>query len=34
MLVVVRDEKRPRIHEKGSDIASAAIPSRATCRYI
>jgi hypothetical protein len=32
MLVVVKDEKRPRIHEKGSDIASAAMPSWATCQ--
>ena len=33
MLVVVNDEKSPRIHEKGSDIASAAMPSWATCQY-
>jgi len=32
MLVVVKDEKRPRMHEKGSDIASAAMPSWATCQ--
>jgi hypothetical protein len=32
MLVVVKDEKRPRIHEKGSDIASATMPSWATCQ--
>jgi len=32
-LVVVNDEKSPRIHEKGSDIASAAMPSWATCQY-
>ena len=33
MLVDVNDEKSPRIHEKGSDIASAAMPSWATCQY-
>jgi hypothetical protein len=33
MLVVVSDEKSPRIHEKGSDIASAAMPSWAACQY-
>lgn len=32
MLVVVNEEKRPRIHEKGSDIASAAMPSWPTCQ--
>jgi hypothetical protein len=27
MLLVVNEENRPRIHEKGSDIARAAKPS-------
>ena len=30
MLVVVSDEKRPRMHEKGSEIARAAKPLCAT----
>jgi hypothetical protein len=34
MLVVVSEEKRPKMQEKGSDMASAAMPLRAACQSV
>jgi hypothetical protein len=34
MLVVVSEEKRPKMQEKGSDMASAAMPLRAVSQSV